>query len=194
MTAPRRKPSGGAVMRPAVTEAIADAAIDELVEHGYAKLAMEKVARRAGVGKHTLYRRWPTKVELVTEVLARLSVPEVPAPDTGTLRGDVRAMLNAVLTWLTDPRIRAILPSLIAEYGRNPALAQAAATHIGGPRRAWGRAVLERAQVPVDQIDMILDLMAAPTYWRLVHDRPVDDEYLDRLTDMIMAGITVAEA
>lgn len=180
-------------MRPAVTEAIADAAVDELVEHGYAKLAMEKVARRAGVGKHTLYRRWPTKVELVTEVLARLSVPEVPAPDTGTLRGDIRAMLDAVLHWLTDPRIRAILPSLIAEYDRNPALAQAAATHIGGPRRAWGRSVLERAQVPVDQIDMILDLMAAPTYWRLVHDRPVDDEYLDRLTDMIMAGITVAE-
>lgn len=176
-------------MRPAVTEAIANAAIDELVEQGYAKLAMEKVARRAGVGKHALYRRWPSKVDLVTEVLARLSVPQDPAPDTGSLRGDVRAMLTAVTQWLGDPRIRAILPSLIAEYDRNPALAEAAATHIGGPRREWGRAALERAQVPAGRIELILDLMAAPVFWRLTHGREVDDGYLDALADLIVSGV-----
>lgn len=176
-------------MRPAVTEAIADAAIAELVEHGYAKLAMEKVARRAGVGKHALYRRWPSKLDLVTDVLARLSVPDAPTPDTGSLRGDVRAILGAVTQWLTDPRIRAILPSLIAEYDRNPALAEAAATHIGGPRRAWGRAALERARVPAEQVEMVLDVLAAPVFWRLTHARPVDDDYLDALANMIVAGI-----
>ena len=49
------------------------------------------------------------------EVLARLSIPAGPVPDTGSLRGDMRAMLQSAFDWLTDPGIRAVLPDLIAE-------------------------------------------------------------------------------
>jgi hypothetical protein len=116
-----------------------------------------------------------------------------PPPDTGTLRGDLRGIASAVADWLADDRMRAILPSLIAEYGRNPTLAEAAATHIGAPRRAWAREALDRAQrrgeLTAEQADLLLDVLAAPTFWRVVHGRPVDDGYLDRLVDLVVTGI-----
>jgi AcrR family transcriptional regulator len=192
----RREPTGAAVFKPEVTDAITTAAVDMLVEAGYAKLSMESVARRAGVGKSALYRRWPSKVDLVTAVLAQFSVPSTPAPDTGSLRGDIRALLEAVADWLTDPRMRVILPSLLAEYDRNPALAEASAAHIAEPRRRWARSTLDRAvargDMTEDQADLLLDLLAAPTYWRIAHGRPVDAAYLDLLADMLTRAVGTA--
>jgi AcrR family transcriptional regulator len=189
----RRVPTGAAVFRPQVTDAITTAAIDALAEYGYARLSMESVAKRAGVGKSALYRRWPSKLDMVTAVLAQLSVPATAPPDTGTLRGDLRALLGAVADWFTDPTMRAILPSLIAEYDRNPALAQATATHIGEPRRTWAGQALDRAvrrdEITEEQADLLLDLLAAPTYWRVAHGRPVDDHYLDLLADMLNRAV-----
>ncbi|MBB2989153.1 AcrR family transcriptional regulator [Mycolicibacterium iranicum] len=189
----RRPATGAAVFKPEVTDAITAAAIETLVEVGYARLSMESVARRAGVGKSALYRRWPSKVDLVTAVLAQLSVPTDPPPDTGTLRGDLRAIVQAVADWFTDARLRAILPSLIAEYQRSPALAEASAAHIGEPRRAWARQTLDRAverdEATPAQAELLLDLLAAPTYWRVLHDRPVDDAYLDELAEMLTRAV-----
>lgn len=182
------------MFNPAVTDALVDAAIEALVEHGYAKLSMEGVAKRAGVGKSALYRRWPSKLDMVIDLLAHLSIPAGPPPDTGTFHGDVRALLQDITDWLTDPRTRAVLPSLIAEYDRNPALAEASATYIGNPRRAWARETLERAKERGDvtsaQIDVLLDLLAAPTYWRVAHSRPVDASYLDQLADVLCRGVS----
>jgi AcrR family transcriptional regulator len=189
----RRAPTGAAVFRPEVTDALTAAAIEGLAASGYARLSMESVAKRAGVGKSALYRRWPSKLDMVTAVLAELSIPTTAPPDTGSLRGDLRALLQAVADWFTDPRLRAILPSLIAEYDRNPALAEATATHIGEPRRSWGRQVLDRAvqrgELTHEQADLMLDLLAAPTYWRVAHGRPVDEHYLDLLADMLTRAV-----
>src|ERR1700712_1303002 len=146
MTTPRRSPTGAAVFSPAVTDAITTAAIDELMESGYARLAMDRVARRAGVGKSAIYRRWPSKQHMIVDGLALLSIPTGPAPDTGSLRGDLRAMLQSCYDWLTDPRIRAVLPDLIAESDRNPVLAEAVAHHVTRPRLAWSRTMLDRAR------------------------------------------------
>lgn len=195
MTTSRRAPTGAAVFSPAVTEAIMQAATDELVECGYRGLAMERVARRAGVGKSALYRRWPSKVDMAVQVLARLGLPTGPPPDTGSLRGDVRAMLQSTLGWLSEPRTRAVLPGLIAESDRNPALAEATAEHVTRPRLSWARNMLERSRDRGDldgaDIDVLLDLLIAPTFWRLVQGRPVDDRYLDRLTDVVLDGLAV---
>lgn len=196
MPTSRRAPTGAAVFKTEVTDAITTAAIDTLVEVGFAKLSMESVARRAGVGKSAVYRRWPSKIDLVTAVLAQFSVPSTPPPDTGSLHGDLRALLEAVAAWFTDPRMRAILPSLLAEYDRNPALAHASAAHIGEPRRQWARQTLDRAvqrgEVTSEQADLLLDLLAAPTYWRVAHGRPVDDAYLDLLADMLARAVGTA--
>jgi Bacterial regulatory proteins, tetR family len=71
----------------ALDEAIYRATLDELAEHGYAKLTMEGVADRARAGKASLYRRWPTRVELVLDAVAHTLPDPLTVPDTGSLRG-----------------------------------------------------------------------------------------------------------
>ena len=193
MTKPRRSPTGAAVFNQAVTDVITEAAIDLLVESGYARVTMDGVAKRADVGKSAIYRRWPSKLEMIVAGLVRLSTPIGPAPDTGSLRGDVRAVMQAAFDWLSDPRIRAVLPDLIAESDRNPVLAEAVTEHVTGPRVTWAHAALHRArdrgELAADDVDLVLDLTIAPVFWRLTHARPVDDKYLDRLTDLTMGAV-----
>jgi AcrR family transcriptional regulator len=181
-------------LQPAITDALTEAAVAELTERGYAKLSMEGVARRAEVGKSALYRRWASKDAMVVDVLGQFSVMTGPTEGTGSLAGDIRYNLQVAFEWLTDARIRTILPDLLAESRRNQTLAKAADDAIANPRLAWGRAVLahaqERGEVTPAQIELLLVLFAAAVHWRLVHDRPVDPGYLDQLTDLLVNGVT----
>jgi AcrR family transcriptional regulator len=117
-----------------VTDAIIDAALAELADNGFRGMAIDAVARRAWVGKSALYRRWRSKVEMTADALRALSVTAEPVPDTGSLNGDVRALLNEVRDWLSEPRIRHIYPDLLAEAQRNPVLAEALMDYVGGRR------------------------------------------------------------
>jgi AcrR family transcriptional regulator len=83
--------------------AIYQATLDELAESGYAGLTMERVAERAKASKASLYRRWPTRIELVTEAVRNtLPTPE-SVPDTGGLRGDLIAALSLAAHVLSGP-------------------------------------------------------------------------------------------
>jgi AcrR family transcriptional regulator len=192
---PRRAPAGAALLQPEVTSAITEAVLDELAEHGYGRLAMEVVAKRAGVGKSALYRRWASKEEMVLAVLSEFSVPLADVPDTGSLAGDVRAFVTAVHGWLTHPRFSRILPDLVAEAARSPALAAAGQAAIGERRRAYVLAALrraiERGEVPADlDLEMAADLLAAPIYWRLtVRNGTAEPGYLDTLTDFLLRAL-----
>ncbi|MEV0552402.1 TetR/AcrR family transcriptional regulator C-terminal ligand-binding domain-containing protein [Streptomyces sp. NPDC050597] len=153
-------------------------------------------AKRADVGKSAIYRRWPSKLEMIVAGLVRLSTPIGPAPDTGSLRGDVRAVMQAAFDWLSDPRIRAVLPDLIAESDRNAVLAEAVAKHVTGPRVTWAHTALHRArdrgEPATDDVDLVLDLTIAPVFWRLTHDRPVDGS-VPRPADRVDDGCGAAE-
>ncbi|PJE95083.1 TetR family transcriptional regulator [Streptomyces carminius] len=196
----RRKPSGAAVLRPELTEAIVEIALGELAEKGYGRMSMEAVARRAGVGKSALYRRWPSKQALAVDAVARISVPLAETPDTGSLRGDVRAMLEALLSWLDDPRLGGILTDLMAEARRNGALARALAERVGEPRRARGEALLDRAaargEVPAGlDREIVLDLIPGALFWHLgARRQPVTADYLDRLADTLVTALTAGRA
>ena len=191
----RRTPTGAAVLQPQITSAITEAVLDELATQGYARLSMEAVAKRAGVGKSALYRRWPSKQDMVIAVLSQFSVPLAEVPHTGSLRGDLLATLHAVQDWLTHPRFATILPDLTAEAMRNPTLAAAIQATIGEPRRALGAATLRRAidrgELPADlNLELALDLAAAPVYWRLtVRQAPTEPNYLDQLADHILRAL-----
>jgi AcrR family transcriptional regulator len=191
----KRTPTGAAVLQPDVTTAITEAVLDELADTGYGKLSMEAVARRAGVGKSALYRRWPSKQEMVMAVLGDFSVELATVPDTGSLRGDVLGVLHALMGWLTHPRFSRILPDLAAEGVRNPEVAAAVRAAIGEPRRALGVTVLRRAidrgELPADtDLEMALDLIAAPVYWRLsVRRAPAEPDYLDNLADVVLRAL-----
>jgi AcrR family transcriptional regulator len=189
-----REPTGAAVLRPEKTATITEAVLDELGKVGYARLSMEAVARRAGVGKSALYRRWPGKAAMAAAALGELSVPAAPQPDTGTLRGDVREMLQSMIDWLSDPRISRILPDLVAEGVREPALATAMRDSIGDPRRDTTRVVLDRARARGElsvSSELALDLLGAAVYWRMsVRQAEREPGYLDELTDAMVRAIS----
>lgn len=187
--------TGAAVLQPGVTVAITEAVLDELVDNGYGRLSMEAVARRAGVGKSALYRRWPSKQDMVLAVLSGLGVPPAAAPDTGSLRGDLRAALTATHHLLAHPRLSKIFADLIAEGMRVPALAAAVHAAMCDPRRDLAAVMVRRAvargELPADvDSDLALDLLAAAIYWRVVvRATPVDSGYLDRLADHVLRAL-----
>ncbi|WP_328644658.1 TetR/AcrR family transcriptional regulator [Amycolatopsis sp. NBC_00348] len=190
-----RTPTGAAVLQPEVTQAITDAVLHELAEQGYGRLSMEAVAKRAGVGKSALYRRWTSKHEMITAVVAEFSVSRAVLEDTGSLRGDLRVTLQAMIDWLTHPVFSRILPDLIAEGARNPEMAESARTSIGGPRRDRAEVMLRRAmdrgELPADlDVEMGMDVLGAPIYWRMVVRRaPVEPDYLDRLVEYVLRAL-----
>ncbi len=192
----RRRPTGAAVLQQNVTSAITAAAFGELAETGYARMSMDAVARRAGVGKAALYRRWDSKDAMLTDLVAR-AVREhgLIQADTGTLRGDVEAYIRATSGQLSNPLVNRIALDFLAESPRNPPLAAALREVIATPRREVADAMLARAidrgELPADlDHDLALDLLAAPLGFRLLITQGVtDDDYLRRLTDVTVAAL-----
>jgi AcrR family transcriptional regulator len=188
----RRAPTGAAVLQPELTRAITGAVLEEWAAEGYGRLSMEAVARRAGVGKSALYRRWPSKQDMALTVVSEFSVARAAVPDTGSLRGDLETVLDALVAWLTHPQFARILPDLVAETVRNPELGRQVDLLIGTPRREQAAAVFRRAaargEVADDMdLDLVLDLLAAPLYWRLaVRGVAPDPGYLERLIDAVL--------
>ena len=197
--AAKRRPAGAAVLQENVTGAITAAAFEELAEAGYARMSMEAVARRAGVGKAALYRRWDSKDAMLTDLVAR-AVREhaLIHADTGTLHGDVEAYIRTTFSELSNPLVSRIAPDFLAESPRNPALAAALREVIATPRREIGDAMLSRAidrgELPADlDHDLALDLLVAPLGFRLLVTRgTVDDGYLDRLSRATVAALAAA--
>jgi AcrR family transcriptional regulator len=126
---------------PALEAAILDATQDLLIEHGFAATTVEAVARAAGTGKAAVYRRWPSKIDLVIAAVQALQSPPV-VPDTGTLRGDlVECALHFVQS---DQRPALVLAGVLNEIGRNDELREAAYEAIGKPPALAFAAVVER--------------------------------------------------
>src|ERR687885_704622 len=92
-----RSSRGGRPRDPSRDGVIRAAILRLLAEVGYGALTMDAVAAEAGVGKATIYRRWRTKEDLVVDTISEVNRSEIPLPDTGTLEGDLRAMLHAVV-------------------------------------------------------------------------------------------------
>ncbi|BBY87890.1 TetR/AcrR family transcriptional regulator [Mycolicibacterium tokaiense] len=170
MNVSRRSPGG--VLDAEVTAAILDAALAELADLGYGRLSMDGVARRAKAGKAALYRRWPAKQDMVLAAVTRVSLPVALSSSTGDIRTDVVNLVSGVDAWISDPLMSRVLPDLLAEARRNPELAQALTSALGAPRRNYGRtiieAAIERGEVQPDvDIEYVLDLVAAPVFWRV---------------------------
>jgi AcrR family transcriptional regulator len=190
-----RTPTGAAVLQPEVTQAITDAVLHELAEQGYGRLSMEAVAKRAGVGKSALYRRWGSKDEMIAAVITEFSVTRAADVDTGSLRGDLRETMQALIGWLTHPLFSRILPDLIAEDMRNPERSRSTRESIGRSRREVGEVMLRRAiargELPEDlDLELALDVLAAPIYWRLVvRQAEAEPDYVDRLVDYALRAL-----
>ncbi|MER6216368.1 TetR/AcrR family transcriptional regulator [Streptomyces sp. NPDC001674] len=191
----RRAPAGAAVLREDVTEAIRGAVLEELAEAGFARMSIEGIARRAGVGKTAVYRRWKSKLHLVLDIIGAFAADGLPVPATGSLYGDVRALLEVMTHVLRHPVASAVIPDLLVEGARNPEIAQAVrGALLEGQRRlaegivaeAVARGELERSASP----ERALDLAVGPLYWRqVVVGDTVPAAYLDGLARSVVAGL-----
>lgn len=192
----RRLPTGAAVLRENVTNAITAAAFAELAQSGYARMSMEAVARRAGVGKAALYRRWDSKDAMVIDLVASaVGNHALIQPDTGTLLGDVEAYIRATASQLCEPLVAHVALDFLGESSRNPAVAAALREVIATPRREIADALLSRAvsrgELPANlDHELALDLLVAPLGFRLLISRAaIDDDYLRRLAHSTVAAL-----
>lgn len=135
--------------------AIYDAVLAELGQRGFGRLSYEGVAERAGTGKAALYRRWPTKVDLVVSALTHALADPASVPITGHLRADLLACLRSMAEGLAGPT-GTYLRGMIGELHQHPELATALRQRLLAPRQASLRAVLaagvERGDVRPDAL------------------------------------------
>ncbi|MDG4772049.1 TetR/AcrR family transcriptional regulator [Solwaraspora sp. WMMD792] len=196
----KRPPAGAAVLREDVTQAIRAAALQELAAVGYGRMSIEAVARRAGVGKTAVYRRWGSKLEMVIGIVSEVALGVTAVPDTGTLRGDLELVLTIAARALRHPLAGQIVPDLLAEAARNPAIAQTLQAALRDNQRGIGTLVTNRAvrrgELPADtDPDFVVDLMVGPLYWRLAVARtPLPRGYVARLAASVAAALTAGAA
>jgi len=179
----------------ACTGEILEAALHLVAEVGIAGLTMDAVARRAGVGKATIYRRWTSKEALMLD--AWMSCVRKPkAPDTGTLQGDLEALLGGIDSPLSDRELQRVFPQMIAAAKVNPEVADAYRAFVE-QRRAPLRAVLlrgvERGEIdPALDLEVVQDLVVAPLMYRwIVTDAPIDEPMIRQVIATVTAGIAV---
>lgn len=188
-TRPRRRaPAGAAVLREDVTEAIRAAVFEELAAVGYARMSIEGIARRAGVGKTAVYRRWRSKLHLVLDVVSALAVQGLPAPDTGALQSDLRLLYEVTSRALRHPVASQILPDLQAEAARNPEIAEAVQKAVRDGQEGVASKIIvaaeQRGEVRAGLDDeLALDLISGPLYWRsvIIRSPKLPKGYLDAL-------------
>ncbi len=169
----RRAPAGAAVLREDVTEAIRAAVFEELATVGYARMSIEGIARRAGVGKTAVYRRWRSKLHLVLDLVSALAVQGLPAPETGSLEGDLRMLYEVTSRALRHPAASQIIPDLQAEAARNPEIAEALQKTLREGQEGVALKIVaaaeQRGEVRMGLDDeLALDLISGPLYWRSV--------------------------
>lgn len=163
---PRGRPRSRAADR-----AILDATIALLREEGYPRLTIEKVAARAGVGRPTLYRRWPSKTPLVMAAVAAAFERTTPIPpDTGDVYIDLALLLQDTARVLADTPVGDIMRTLLSAASHHPELREAVRT-LQHQRRHAFITVLERGVargvLPSDlATELIVDLLLSPMYVR----------------------------
>jgi AcrR family transcriptional regulator len=175
-------------------DAILTAAIALVREVGYDAVAMDAIAARAGVGKATVYRRWSSKEEVVVEALGRL-LRAIPAPDTGTTDGDVRAMMRIALGMYRDPATGGLLSGLVAAMARSEPIARAFRTGFVETWRQAMHLVLSRGVARGDlrpdlDVELTNDLLSGPLFHRyLLTGEPVDERVVDSVVDVVLRGL-----
>ena len=171
-------------------QAILQATVELLSEVGFNQLSIEAVAARAGVGKPTIYRRWPSKPELVLDAVERLA-PPFPTADTGDPLTDLRQIVPELIVGLTSSPVARATIALAGDAEMTRRLGE----QYLWPRRAGIAAILHRAiaagelRADVD-VEMAIDLMLGASVYRwLVTAQPVDADTARRVVDTVWEGM-----
>lgn len=175
-----------------VVGAVLHAALAELAAVGYAALRLDDVATRAGVAKTTIYRRWATKAELVQAAIFSRMGNDESLPDTGSLRGDILALLDQAFTLIATPEGRALAKMVMTERA-DPEVDRLSRNMRDASRRHRAKVVIraqERGDIPVD-VDpvLVVDTIFGLIMSRLVRfDEKVDRTTCEEVVDLVVTG------
>lgn len=174
-------------------QAIVMATLELMGEGSVRDVRIDAVARRAGVAKATIYRRYRTKDELVAAAVGML-VSEIVIPDTGSTRRDLRVLMRQAIALYGDPQKARLMASMIEEARRKPQLGLVVRQEFLAGRRAALRTVLERGVARGDlrtdfDFDLALDVLGGAIFYRLlVTDQPIDQQLGDGIVELILRG------
>ena len=199
--APRPARSPGRLDR-SLDVAILDAALAGVAELGYDRLSMDDIASRAGVGKAAIYRRWPSKAVVVADAIAhwRRRLGPVEPPNTGSLRGDIDALIAAIpkLDAANSSTIQVVVGVATAAM-HNPVLAAALDDLVLSPPRHTVRVVLDQAvargEIPAGRdLSLIPDVALGLNVLRVITRRPIDRVYVRRVLEEVILPLARAPA
>jgi AcrR family transcriptional regulator len=172
--------------------AILAAAVGELKERGYGALTVEGIAARAGVGKQTIYRWWPSKADVVLDAMLDLSATKIVVPDEGSLSADLMGFLGETFRQRGQ---RPILVGLMAQALLDPVFATAFRDRFLFGRRAVLREILERAATrgeiaPELDRELLIDVVYGVLWYRLLLDHaPLDEEAGRQLANLMVRAV-----
>ncbi|MGW6919130.1 TetR/AcrR family transcriptional regulator [Kitasatospora sp. NPDC054939] len=178
--------------------AVLTAAAELVAETGFAKLTIEAIAARAGVGKQTIYRWWPSKGAVVFDAFLAANedaAGSLALPDTGDLAADLRAVLRPTADELADPGFNHTGRALTSEVLLDPALLREYRERLLDPlldvTRDRLRAAREAGAIAADaDLDLAVELLYGPLYYRWLHGLgPLDHAYADRLLDAVLRAL-----
>jgi AcrR family transcriptional regulator len=173
--------------------AIRQAAIEVLADKGPGGFTVDEVAARAGCGKATIYRRWPSRANLLLDTAHSMGL-EPERVDTGSVHDDLVRIVSQLAAKLRDTPAGRLMPGVIAEASVNPEMRQVLSAFIRD-RRERPREVVERAIArgqlsPDTDVELVLDMIGAvPFYRELVSGQPLDECDVRRVVDVVLAGL-----
>ncbi len=180
--------------------AILDAALAGLAELGYDRMSMDDIASRARVGKAAIYRRWSSKAAVVADAIAhwRRQLGPVQPPDTGSLRGDIEALVAAVPDFdETDLSTMKVVVGAATAAMHNPVLAAALDELALAAPREMLRVVLDRAvargEIPAGRdLSLVLDAALGLNILRVMTGRPIDRVFVRRVLEDVIIPLAAA--
>ncbi|MFI7701892.1 TetR/AcrR family transcriptional regulator [Nonomuraea sp. NPDC049480] len=180
-------------------QAILAATRELLSDVDYAKLSIEAIAARAGVGKQTIYRWWPSKGAVVFDAFLALSESGteqgIALPDTGDIEADLKVVMRATVAEFADPVFEAPIRALNIEIINDPGLAAQYHEKLAHPldeaKKTRLRSAQRAGQIAADaDLDLALELLYAPLYQRWLHrSGPLTPEYADALVDLVLKAL-----
>ncbi|CAL9365993.1 TetR/AcrR family transcriptional regulator [Streptomyces sp. enrichment culture] len=186
-----RRRTGGRSAR--VRQAVLEATLQAVAEHGADAVSIPEIARQAGVHETSVYRRWGGREQLVTDALLAHSQELLPVPDTGTLRGDLIAFADSLAAYLATPLGTALTRAMSATHD-DAALAE-------NRQRFWDTRI-DLAQVMIDRAvargelpedtdpALAVELLGAPLHFRsLLTRQPVDSTFTAKVVDVLLTGL-----
>ena len=175
-------------------ERVLTATLDLLTQAGLGGLTIDEVAKRSGVAKTTIYRHWPNRNALIIDACLRMTDGDDEPPDTGSLEGDVKAILTDLAELLVTARWSSMLPSIVDAAERDPEIAEVHSRlqrwHAAPLRAALERAA-RRGEIPPEaDLSAIAAALRGPLYFRRWFSRePIDDSFVDLIVQSVLAGV-----